>query len=255
MLKARTLHIVTLCLIIALILLNILFAVSFWWYVCVLVLWFLMMAYVSFNMKLNFFLKSFTGNPKMKAKKIAITFDDGPNPKYTPEVLKLLKAYNAKATFFCIGKHVESHPELLKSIAQEGHQIGNHSFSHKTTIDFNSANKWIEELEKTDEAIEAVVQMKPTCFRPPYGVTTPQLAKAIKKTGHTVVGWNLRSFDTVIKNPRWIVNKLIKGIQSGAIILLHDKQSNCIPVLECLLQHCNHENYKLVTVNELFNDV
>ncbi len=228
--------------------------ISLWWYVLLFLIWFWVVLIGSFSMSWGFFLKSFTSNSKLKEKKIALTFDDGPNSKYTLKVLKLLEDYDAKATFFCIGKHIEKLPKLLEQIKMEGHSIGNHSYSHRTTIDFKSTQGWLEELKNTDQAIYKVIGQKPTLFRPPYGVTTPHLAKAIRVTGHYVIGWNIRSFDMALKNPKSILKRLTKSIKPGSIILLHDSHEHIETVLEQLLQFLKKNDYQMVTVNELMNE-
>ena len=251
-LKISTLSVIVLFLL--LVLLDTLIGIALWWYFLLLMLWFIVMAMGSFSMSWNFYVKAFTSNKNIKEKKIAITFDDGPNPEFTLGVLNILKRHNAKATFFCIGQNIEKHPEILKAIAENGHDIGNHSFSHDLMIDFNSTENWLSEIKQTDKAIHKVIGKKTTLFRPPFGVTTPKLAKALKVTEHKVIGWNIRSYDTMIKNPKQIVKSITKQIKPGAIILLHDKQSNVLHVLEHLLQFLQKQDYQSVTLNELLNE-
>lgn len=228
--------------------------IALWWYFVLIIAWFLVMILGSFSLSWNFYMEAFTSKKDLKNKNIAITFDDGPNPKFTLEVVNKLKQYNAKATFFCIGQNIEKYPEILKTIAEHGHEIGNHSFSHNVMIDFNSIENWLEEIKQTDNSIQKVIGKKTALFRPPFGVTTPKLAKALIVTGHHVIGWNIRSYDTIIKNPERIVKNITKQIQPGAVILLHDKQSNVLVVLEHLLQFLQKQNYQSVTINELLNE-
>ncbi|OBX26657.1 peptidoglycan/xylan/chitin deacetylase (PgdA/CDA1 family) [Gelidibacter algens] len=244
----------TIGLFLLLIILDTITGIALWWYLLLFVVWFLVMAMGSFVLSGNFYLKAFTFNKNLKEKKIAITFDDGPNLEFTLKVLAILKNYNAKATFFCIGQNIERHPTILKAISEDGHDIGNHSFSHDVTIDFNSTENWLHEIKQTDNAIRKITNKKSTLFRPPFGVTTPKLAKALKVTEHEVIGWNIRSYDTVTKNPERIVKSISKHIKPGAIILLHDKQKNVLPVLEHLLQFLEKQNYQAVTINELLHE-
>lgn len=236
------------------VILDTIFGISLWWYFLLFITWFSIMTIGSFSMNWNFYLKAITSKKRIKEKKIAITFDDGPNPDYTLDVLRILKQYHAKATFFCIGQNVENYPEILKSISEDGHDIGNHSFSHDLMIDFNSTENWLHEIKQTDNAIQRFTGKKAAIFRPPFGVSTPKLAKALKVTEHQVIGWNIRSYDTVIKNPKSVVNRLTNQIKPGAIILLHDKQSNVLHVLEHLLQFLQKQDYQSVTINELLNE-
>ncbi len=226
------------------------------WILYVLVLFFLLMVSMgSFVMRFNFFLKSYTGSKENRNKTVALTFDDGPNPTYTPIVLKLLKEYNATATFFCIGKQIEKYPELFQQIVAAGHTIGNHSFSHKTTIGFNGTKCWIREIESTDSIINKLLHKKPKLFRPPYGVTTPHLAKAIALTNHTVVGWNVRPFDTsVIRVKHPVLKHIQRKVQSGAIILLHDTHERIPYILEHTLIYLQEHGYKTVSVNTFIDE-
>lgn len=244
----------TVILFLLLVILDTTIGIALWWYFLLIIVWFLVMAMGSFFMSWKYYLKAFTSINNLKEKKIAITFDDGPNPDFTLKVLDLLKRNNAKATFFCIGNNIETYPEVLKAIAQNGHDIGNHSFSHDVMIDFNSTENWLNEIKQADNAIHRISGKKTTLFRPPFGVTTPKLAKALKATEHKVIGWNIRSYDTVTKNPDRIVKRITKQIKPGAIILLHDKQTNVLPVLEHLLQFLQKQDYQAVTINELLNE-
>lgn len=216
--------------------------------------WLLVVLVGSFSMSHNLFLQALTSNKVDTSHKIALTFDDGPHPEHTLSVLKILERYNAKATFFCIGKHAEQHPEILKAITEKGHDIGNHSYSHGKLIDFYSTSKWLNEINRTDAVIENSTGVRPHLFRPPFGVTTPKLAKALKQSEHLVIGWNNRSFDTALKNKSLVLKRITNRICPGGIVLLHDTQANTLSVLEHLLQHLKQHDYDVVTITELFND-
>ena len=230
------------------------FRVSFEWFGALFFVFLMITVIGSFSMSWNFHIKAFTSNKTVKKKVIAITFDDGPNPEYTPRVLELLSEYNSKATFFCIGNQIEQHPDLLKSISDLGHDIGNHSYSHDPMIDFKKKNEWIKEILQTDVLIQKVTGFNSKLFRPPFGVTTPHLSNAIKETGHNVIGWNIRSYDTAIGNPLIIQKRIIKRVKPGAIILLHDKHKHIRSVLEHLLQFLKEQDYKMVTITELMDE-
>ncbi len=169
-------------------------------------------------------------------------------------MLDLLKKYNAQVTFFCIGQNIRQYPHILSRIHNEGHTIGNHSFSHSKTIDFNNTQNWLKEIKNTDSEVFKIIGKKPRFFRPPFGVTTPHLSKAIKETNHTVIGWSIRSFDTVPNNtPEKVVQRILKKVKSGSIILLHDHLPNIIPILEQLLPELQKRNFTFATVDELIN--
>ena len=200
----------------------------------------------------NFHLKAYYKNPLEKEKKIALTFDDGPHP-ITPQILMLLKKYNAKATFFCIGKNVEKHPEILKQIIDDGHSIGNHSYSHSHFFDFFRKDRIVEEINQTNTIIEKFTGKKILFFRPPYGVTNPSIKRALEITKHKVIGWNIRSMDGLIKNEKINYNRIAKRVAPGSIVLLHDTSSNSVSVLEQLLLFLQSNNYKVISVEELLN--
>jgi peptidoglycan/xylan/chitin deacetylase (PgdA/CDA1 family) len=215
-------------------------------------LWFLIVFIGSSFIGSNYHVKTYCGNPLIKEKKIAITFDDGPNEMTIP-VLNVLKKYNAKATFFCIGKNIETHSDILKKTINDGHTIGNHSYSHSATFDFYNKEKVIAEIEKTDDLIASVLGKKTTLFRPPYGVTNPSIRKALSVTKHKTIGWNIRSLDGIIKNEKFVLERIIKRIKPGGIVLLHDTSIETVDVLEQLLSFLEKNNYSVVPLEELLN--
>jgi len=239
-------------LLLLLFLLNFYIAINIWWFVAIILVWLGINAFGSSRISSNYHVKAFCNNPFEKEKKIAITFDDGPSV-FTLEVLELLKKYNAKATFFCIGKNIETHPEIVKQIIAEGHLVGNHSYSHSKFFDFYNAKKITEELQKTDSLLEKFTSKKINFFRPPYGVTTPSIRRALQLTGHKVIGWNIRSLDGGTKNQNLIFNRIIKRVSPGRIVLLHDTGSHSVLVLEQFLQFLQQNNYEVISVEELLN--
>lgn len=206
-----------------------------------------------FDMRLGFFLPVCTKSKTPENKYIALTFDDGPT-EYTSQVLDLLKQYQAKATFFCIGKHIEQHPDIAQRILAEGHTIGNHSYSHPNNIGFLSSSKVIEQIQQCDKVIEQYLAIQTPFYRPPFGITNPHIAKAIQKTKHQVVGWNNRSLDTVIRSEEKIYNRIYKRITKKNMILLHDTSKKSVVVLEKLLKQLSQENYKMVNLEEFLKE-
>lgn len=225
--------------------------VPVWWIYVVLTGTVLVSLIASFSMSWGFYIKAFTSNDELTEKKVAITFDDGPNPYFTETILEILERHNAKATFFCIGKHLETYPEILEKIDRAGHAIGNHSYSHSPFIGFFGKSALRKELSRTDRLIETITQKKTYLYRPPYGVTNPNLAKALKESLHAVIGWNIRPFDTTTKNAHRILNHIVKRIRPGAVILLHDTHERTPYVLEHLLLYLQEHNYKAVTIPAL----
>jgi peptidoglycan/xylan/chitin deacetylase (PgdA/CDA1 family) len=222
------------------------------YFVLVACLWFLIVFWGSTFITSNYHVKSYCSNPLETEKKIAITFDDGPN-EMTLLVLDVLRQYNSKATFFCIGKNIEAHPDILKKIIDEGHIVGNHSYSHSPFFDFYRKNQVIAEIQQTDALIESVLGRKTTLFRPPYGVTNPSIRKALAVTKHKTIGWNIRSLDGVVKKEEFLLDRIIKRIKPGGIVLLHDTSIQTVNVLEQLLSFLQKNNYSVVSLEELLN--
>jgi peptidoglycan/xylan/chitin deacetylase (PgdA/CDA1 family) len=218
----------------------------------VIFLWIGINAFGSSRISSNYHVKAFCNNPLEKEKKIALTFDDGPS-EFTLEVLELLKKYNAKAAFFCIGKNIEKHPEIVEQIIAQGHLVGNHSYSHSKFFDFYNAGQIQEEIEKTDALLEKLTSKKINFFRPPYGVTTPSIRRALKLTGHKTIGWNIRSLDGGTKNQELILKRITKRVSPGGIVLLHDTGEHSVLVLEQFLQFLQQNNYPVVSIEELLN--
>ncbi|NME66512.1 polysaccharide deacetylase family protein [Flammeovirga aprica] len=198
----------------------------------------------------NFFLKSWI--KKEGVQKVALTFDDGPNKETTEKILEILGQYNVKATFFCIGHKIEEDFETIEKIVAQGHEIGNHTWSHSYFFDLYSTSKVKEELQKTNALIEGMTKQENKLFRPPYGVTNPHIAKAVKALGLHSVGWSIRSLDTIAKTKKELISKVEK-VSGGDVILLHDTMQITVDHLEEIIKIIQRKNLQAVTVSELFN--
>ncbi len=198
----------------------------------------------------NFFIK-IVCKANTDKKEIAISFDDGPAKNYTKEILAILNTEKVKATFFCIGNRIAGNEAILKQVQAEGHIIGNHSFSHHFWFDMYAAKKMQEDLEQMDAEMERVTGLKPKLFRPPYGVTNPNLAKAIKNGGYTPVGWSVRSMDTVIKDGKKLLSKINEGIKPGAVFLFHDTSKTTLDVLPEFIQEVKKRGYNIIPLDKL----
>lgn len=185
---------------------------------------------------------------------IAITFDDGPLEGKTDQILDILRIQNIPSAFFCIGNRVDKNPALVKRIHDEGHLIGNHSYWHAATFDLQLAGTIAKELSDTDASIFKVIGKKPKFFRPPYGVTNPMVSNAIKRNDYTVIGWSVRSFDTVIKDQQKLFRRITRSLKGGDIVLFHDYSDATIEILPAFLQHVNALGLKIVRVDELLNE-
>jgi len=206
----------------------------------------------SFDIELGYFVNSFT-HKRTKIKEIALTFDDGPT-EFTPKFLDILKENDVKATFFCIGKQIEKYPETFQRIIAEGHTIGNHTLSHSNNTGFLSTSKMVEEIEKCDEVMLKIGNLKTNLYRPPFGVTNPSIAKAIKRTHKKSIGWNVRSLDTITEDEKKIYQKTTKGLKKGSIVLLHDTSEKTYHVLVDLLVFLKNKNYSTFTVDSMIKN-
>jgi peptidoglycan-N-acetylglucosamine deacetylase len=191
---------------------------------------------------------------KTTEKEIAISFDDGPLAAYTPQVLTILKEKNVPAAFFCIGYRIKDNAEILKQVYDQGHLIGNHSYSHHFWFDLFSANKMAADVNAMNQITADILQVRPRFFRPPYGVTNPNLAKAVKKSGLVAVGWSVRSMDTVVKNEARLLRKLLRSLQPGAIFLFHDTVKITLQVLPAFIDAAREKGYEIVRLDALINE-
>lgn len=224
-----------------------------WWLLPVTLIWLIFTALGSGLIGWNYYFKSLNKSLEESENRIAITFDDGPNLEFTPKVLELLKQYNAKATFFCIGKHIEAHPNLVKHILEEGHVIGNHTYSHSNNFGVFSTQKVKAELEQTNTVFENITGLKLRLYRPAFGVTNPNIKRAVKALQLQSIGWSKRSLDTTNRSQDVIYKRVTTGLKSGDVILLHDTSQKTVDTLEQLLLFLQKQNLKSVSVDTLFN--
>jgi len=183
-------------------------------------------------------------------KKICLTFDDGIHPEWTPKVLDILNRFQIPAVFFIIGKNIPGNESILHRMLKEGHEVGNHSDDHSFWFDLKSSAAMSEEIKRCNQKIEAITGQPCAIFRPPYGVTNPNLAKAIGQCSMRSIGWSLRSMDTVAKDANSLLKKLKSETKPGAIILLHDRCQITTEVLTDYIEHCLSEGYTFVTLSE-----
>jgi len=186
-------------------------------------------------------------------KTVALTFDDGPDAGNTPLILDVLKKNGVKATFFCTGKNLSGHPSTARDIHEEGHLIGNHSYSHSVWFSLFSSKRIRKELQKTDWLVAEITGRTPLFFRPPFGVVNPLVSAALKHKHWVAVCWNIRSLDTVRENPENTAGRIIRKLKPGAIILLHDRTTFAGRHLGDLLARINAAGYRVVPLDELLN--
>ncbi|MFJ7952177.1 polysaccharide deacetylase family protein [Lysinibacillus sp. NPDC096418] len=184
-------------------------------------------------------------------KVVALTFDDGPTDN-TNQIMALLEEHNAKATFFLIGEEIEKNPEEARRIAEEGHQIGNHTYSHNRMI-FKTPSYYKDEIEKTDQLIRNIGYKGEIDVRPPNGKKLIGLPYYLNKHKRDTITWNLEpdTFYTTVSDK---VKYVTENIEPGSIILLHsmyDKTGEPLQTIEGILQELSNEGYTFITVNEL----
>lgn len=231
-------------------LLHAVFGIGLWWLAVPGAVYMALIIYGSLSIQSNFHAQAYC-YANTSEKEIALSFDDGPNPEFTPQVLSLLAQYDASAMFFVIGKNIHGNENLLKQIDSAGHSIGNHSYTHSFFVDFKSFEGFKNELNRTAESVYKIIGKRMNLFRPPYGVTTPNLAKASKELNYSIIGWSIRSFDTTAVSAQIINRRVQSQIKPGAIILFHDSSDKTIEILKQTLNFAKENGYKIVSVERL----
>lgn len=192
-------------------------------------------------------------------KVIALTFDDGPDVDFTPQILDILKKHDVKATFFVVGEKVGWNPELLRREYDEGHEIGNHTFTH-----INVSKRGYGEIEKeitdTQQTIKKVIGQEPKLFRPPYRALSKEMCSIVKQKNMNIILWsNLDPRDWSNPGVYYIVNTITSKVENGNIILLHDynnsrnSKSQTIQALDVVIPKLKEKGYKFVTVSQLID--
>lgn len=189
-------------------------------------------------------------------KLVALTFDDGPDGKYTPKILDLLKEQEVPATFFLVGTQVEKFPDIVQRILEEGHSIGNHTWNH-ADLSKKSLAQIREQIRKADDVLKEAAGFMPVLFRAPYGAVSDTLKKELKKQGRELVGWNVDTRDwagTPVNKMRKTVNETVRP---GSIILMHSfggkngDLTNTLELLPLIIEDLRDQGYTFVTVEQL----
>ena len=182
---------------------------------------------------------------------IAMSFDDGPSATLTPKLLDLLAARHIKATFFVIGENVMEHPEIVARAAREGHEIGNHSWSHPNLAKM-SQESVRSQLQRTDVAIKNATGERPTLMRPPYGSITDREKHWIHdEFGYRIILWDVDPYDWKRPGPAVVRNRILKETRPGSIVLSHDIHPGTIEAMPSTLDALEAKGLKFVTVSEL----
>jgi len=192
---------------------------------------------------------------------VALTLDDGPTEPYTGQILDLLHRARAGATFFVVGRNAQRAPELITRMQREGHEIGNHTWSHPHYGWLRGIDYWRRQIQHTDELVENLCGVRPSVFRPPLGAKNVFTVQAARQAGHRVVMWSRRSFDGLVTTPAGIMKRL-EPSAGGDIILMHDGVAHnnrgrdptaTVKALELMLQMLAQRGLNPVTVSELLD--
>jgi peptidoglycan/xylan/chitin deacetylase (PgdA/CDA1 family) len=193
-------------------------------------------------------------------KLVALTFDDGPSPTWTPKILDELKKANIRATFFMLGEHVAKYPEVARRVAQEGHEIGNHTYDHHVLL-YYKPEELVKEIKDAERIIQEATGRTTRYFRPPKAWLTAQEKKTIEELGYKVILWSLNSKDWVTFDDKYIVKYIARNVKSGDIILFHDSggvfsteggdRHETVKTIPRLVEKLHRMGYNFVTVGEL----
>ncbi|WP_416151205.1 polysaccharide deacetylase family protein [Salipaludibacillus sp. HK11] len=189
---------------------------------------------------------------------IALTFDDGPDPLYTPQILDILKDKGVPATFFAIGEQVKKHPEIMQRIVKEGHAIGNHSFTHPEFPKIQS-NEVRDEISNTQEVLSKTIGRKPDLFRPPYGALTRADEEFLHQVGFQTIMWSVDTLDWTGLSGDKIFQIVVNQIEPGGIVLQHnidwnpDNLNGTVEALPRIIEELQHQGYTFVTVQTLLD--
>jgi peptidoglycan/xylan/chitin deacetylase (PgdA/CDA1 family) len=184
------------------------------------------------------------------AKYVVLTFDDGPDPVYTPQILAVLAKYDAKATFFEVGQNVAKHPALTKRIHEAGHSVQNHTWTH-ADLRHLSAAAFRQQMTATDQAISAQTGQVPRCLRPPYGAVNKAVTRQAKAFQKDLVTWTIDSRDWTKPGTAAIVKRVLSGVKNGSVILMHDgggNRSQTVAALPAVLQALKAKGYGFRTL-------
>jgi peptidoglycan/xylan/chitin deacetylase (PgdA/CDA1 family) len=195
------------------------------------------------------------------SKQVALTFDDGPNPKTTRKVLRILEEKGARATFFVVGRKALQHPDVVREIHEAGHGLGLHGYQHDRLYAFKPPKRVTEDIERTQEAVERACGVRPTLFRPPVGYVSSRTAAGAKKKGVRMIAWSARGVDGLgPTDADRVLNRIEPKLRDGAIVLLHDAAERDdfepagIEALPRLLELIDERGLRAVTVEELLGE-
>ena len=180
-------------------------------------------------------------------KLVALTFDDGPHPVYTEEILDVLDQAGVEASFFMMGKEAELYPDVVKKVSDAGHLIGNHTYTHANVCQI-SAEETVEEITKTNDILEGLTGKRPQFFRPPFGCKNEALEK---QTGMFWIFWDVDTLDWNCQNAEQVYCQVVKNVEENDIILMHDAYPSTVEAVRELIPALQEMGYTFVTVDRL----
>lgn len=207
--------------------------------------------YCSYQIRLGAYVRSLCRN-RAAGHVVALTFDDGPDPEWTPRVLDALREHDVRATFFLVGCKAEQHPEIVRRIVAEGHDIGVHTWGHSPGFPMQRSGAMAADILRCRALLKAIAGVETDLFRPPFGVTNPMVACAVKRTKSRCVGWSIRSLDTLQHRSREAVARRIRRrLGDGKVLLLHDDRPGADGLLVQVLRDLRRYGYRTATVRQL----
>ncbi len=190
-----------------------------------------------------------------QAKVVALTYDDGPYPPYTQQLLAILQRNHVKATFYEIGQRIQEHPEVSRQVFLAGHELGNHSYSHQSMW-LRSPEFLATEIDSTNRLLRAAGVTTPPSFRPPWGQRLFMLPYLLHQRGERLVIYDVDSVDYEAPNIQFIIDNVVNHVQPGSIVLMHDgggDRSKTVAAAEMIIQRLRAKGYEFKTISELFS--
>jgi len=194
-----------------------------------------------------------------KEKVVALTFDDGPHPQFTPEVLNLLAQYHVKATFFMIGKRMEQYPEIVREVAKQGHIIANHTYTHPHDIELDTRGQVKRELEGCEQVIERLTGKRAHLFRPPRGLIDSTVFMVAEEEGYRTILWTVSADHHDAPTPQLMAKRVLQHIRPGGIILAHDgtfcTRWKDVAATPLIIEELRRQGYWFVIIPELLSRI